>query len=515
MAILSALDLFGIQPGLTIDNVSKFKSVQGFLITVLAISITIAAALSPVKNWLYRQSPLIVQETKLNKESSFIGGKTNPIYFGIRCMDISKFSNLSNLGATNIEQLQIPPPKVTQIVLVNGNTVQNQINLDRCDKGINLLGFSLVDQLYCLNDEIELYDKDNGETSSRLLIQYDRPAFRDILYGNPLSSCGISIIYQNTYLDASNYDNFIQFDVSSEELMVKPEPELIFQTLTFKKQTYRKKQPLFSGSPYDERIYSALDRSYVRASVKPPILFEKIVPIMVFTFEFSKKEEIFNLKYFEFQDLISTIGGTFGLIISLLRVFSGELNKFPMKAKIMNSIFKFYKVKEAEPQKKISIQLQNKNTNETELQKRTTFLKDALTNKSKERIPDKIDIFDLYKLKAKVVCKRKLSNREEFIQSMEEFVINSSNIESMSKISYIVTQLSNLLIGPTFSKYVGPPELNLENENMDFFKQNKEIIFKNEADFKEIENFNKLIGDELMNDNIKEYIMKKYEESNR
>ena len=128
---------------------------------------------------------------------------------------------------------------------------------------------------------------------------------------------------------------------------------------------------------------------------------------------------------------------------------------------------------------------------------------------------DKIDIFDLYKLKLKVLCKRKLTNRDQFIKSMEEFVVNSSNIENMSKISYIITQLSNILIGPNYSKYVGPPELNLENENADFFKQNKEIIFNNNNDFKEFENLNKIFEEVTMKEEIKEYILMKYEESNK
>ena len=174
---------------------------------------------------------------------------------------------------------------------------------------------------------------------------------------------------------------------------------------------------------------------------------------MVFTFEFSKKEEILTLKYFEFQDLISTIGGTFGLIISLLRVFSGELNKIPMKAQIMNSIFKFYKVKSDETiiKNKIDQQIIDK-TQEPDLGKRRTTLKDVMTSKTKVKLPDAIRSIDLYKIKLKSIFKRKLTNREEFIKSMEEFVINSSNIQNMSKLSYIVGQLSKVLIGRSNAK---------------------------------------------------------------
>ena len=458
MSILSKLDLFGIQPGLTIDDVAKFKSFQGFIITIVAISITIVTALSPVNNWLYRLNPLIVQETKLNTDSSFIGGNKNPIFFGIRCLDIAKMSNeFSNLGGMDILKHRIPKPKITQIIVKKGKLSESiDISLDKCEsKNIHdyFNGFSVNNSLYCLNEEIELYDKNNGSESSRLIVQYDRDKFHNILYGNIFANCGVSIIYQNTYLDASNYNNFIQFDIYGEEMMAKPSPEVLFQTLTFKKQTYKKKLPLFYSSSYDERIFSTLDRSYSRASVVPPLLISKSVPIMVFTFEFSKKEEILTLKYFEFQDLISTIGGTFGLIISLLRVFSGELNKIPMKAQIMNSIFKFYKVKSDETiiQNKIDQQIIDK-TQEPDLGKRRTTLKDVMTSKTKVKLPDAIRSIDLYKIKLKSIFKRKLTNREEFIKSMEEFVINSSNIQNMSKLSYIVGQLSKVLIGRSNAK---------------------------------------------------------------
>jgi hypothetical protein len=524
MAILSALDLFGIQPALTIDNNQKFKSLQGFLITAIAIAMTIASALTPVNNWLYKLNPLIVQEAKLNTGSTFIGGIQNPLYFGIRCLDISRMDNFSNLGGMNIISNRIPQPKVTNIIVKDGLLNKSvDINLDKCEGESTadyLLGFEISTSLYCLNDEIELYDRNNGGESSRLIIQYDREMFNKIFYGdNPFfeKSCGVSVIYQNTYLDASNFQNFIQFDVSSEELMTRPSPELLFQTLTFKKLTYKKKMPVFSEAPYDERIYSTLDRSYTRALVNPPTFLVGSVPIMLLTLEFSKKEEIFNLKYFEFQDLISTIGGTFGIITSLLRVFSAELNKFPMKAKIINSIFKFYKRENGELKeiKKMEVEIKKESNELPELAKRRSVLKETIINNSSKKIKDEISIFDLYKIKFKLLCKRKLSNREEFIILMEDFVINSSNIENISKLSYIVTQLSNVVIGPSFAKYVGPPELNLDNGDMKFFELNKEILFKNEADFKEIKNIDRIFEDVEINENIKDYIMKKYEESNR
>lgn len=519
MEFLSALDLFGIQPGLTIDNLGKFKSVQGFIITIIAISITLLAALSPLNNWIYRLNPLIVQETKLNTGSSFIGGNKNPIYFGIRCLDVSKMKDFDNLGGMNTIEKRVPQPKITQIIVKNGQLNKSiNISLDKCDSKNDdyLLGHNIIHNLYCLTDKIELYDKNNGAESSRLLIQYERENFKDILYGNPLANCGISIIYQNTYLDASNYENYIQFDISSEELMTKPAPELLFQTLTFKKQTYKKKLPVFSSSSYDERVYSTLDRSYTRASLNPPLLIANSVPIMLLSFEFSKKEDIFNLKSFEFQDLLSTIGGTFGLIISLLRVFAAELNKIPMKAKIMNSIFKFYKVENDVKDSKNKLEKQIKDISEQlpDLIKRKSTLKEVITSKSKIKFPDDISIYDLYRLKFNSICKRKLTHREEFIKLMEEFVINSSNIENMSKLSYIVTQLAHLLIGPSFAKYIGPPELNLRKQKLDFFTFNKEIIFSNEADYQEIGNLDKLLEDQTLSENIKNYIMKKYEESN-
>ena len=450
MSILSALDLFGIQPGLTIDNATKFKSIQGFLITLIAIIITIVAALTPVKNWIYRLNPLIVQETKLNNGSTFIGGKENPIYFGIRCMDLSNSENV-NLGSLSIEDSRIPQPKIIQMIIKDGSLIENRdIFLDRC-QNVNhewLVGFSLNSGLYCLNEKVELYDRNNGGDSSRLLIQYEREKFQDILYGSPFATCGVSVIYQNTYLDATNYDNFVQVDIASEELTARPFPEFIFQTLTFKKKTYRKTLPLFSRSPYDEKVYSTLDRSYTRGIIKPPDFIASKVPIMAFTFEYSKNEEIYNLKYFEFQDLVSTIGGTFGLIISLLRVFSLEMNKFPMKAKIMNSIFKFYKIKRNQKENHNKIQIQNNDSNKLpDLLSRKSTLKELITSKIKVKLPDRIDIFDLYAIKMKGICRKKLNHRQEFIVAVEEFVTNSTNIENISKLSYIVAQLSNIILG--------------------------------------------------------------------
>ena len=522
MAFLRKLDLFGIKPGLTIENLSKFKSVQGIVITIIAIAITFIAALSPVNNWLYGLNPSIVQETKLNKGSTFIGGIKNPILFGIRCLNIKTMNEL-DLGDMNIFRSLIPQPKITQIIVRGKEKELIDIFLDRCETksmGGNLLGYPINSSLYCLTKEIELYDKENGDYSSRLLIQYEREKFNEILYGNPLARCGISIISQNTYLDASDYNNFIQYDILGEELMTKPSPEIIFQTLTFKKQTYKKKLPLFSSSPYDERIYSTLDRSYTRLSIIPPLFVVDMLPIMVITFEFSKKEEIFNLKYLEFQDLLSIIGGTFGLVISSLRVFSEGLNTIPMKAKIMNSIFKFYKEKEFEKdEKKLSnrIEQQNKETVENpeiDKNKGNKTSKEVIINKSKTKIPDRIGTFEIYKITLKSFCKSRLNKREEVIKLIEEFIANSSNLENISKLSYIVTQLSNVVFGSSFAKYVGPPELNLEKENIDFCRESQEVIFRNNVNYQEVDNLDKILDDLTLKENIKNYIVEKYEKSN-
>ena len=519
MSILSALDLFGIQPGLTLNCLAKFKSIQGFLITILAIAITIVAALSPVNNWLYRLNPLIVQETKLNTGSTFIGGKQNPLFFGLRCVNVNKIlTGVNNLGAMSIEGERIPQPSIKQLIVKNGQLFQeNEIFLDKCEsksKEDFVVGYNTVHDLYCLNDEIELYDRKNGRDSSRLLVMYDRKMFYKI-YNDQYANCGVSILYQNSYLDASNYDNFLQFDISSEEVMAKPSPEFLFQTLTFKKQTFRKKLPMFSSSSNEERVYSTLDRSYSRLTIKPPEIAANLFPIMAFTFEFSKKEDIFNLKYFEFEDLLSTIGGTFGLIISLLRVFALELNKIPMKAQIMNSIFKFYKVKENNAGSSNIIDGRNTVINQQhDLSQRKNFLKQIINNKAKTKSSDSIGTFDLYKLKIKNLCKRKLTNREEFIESLEKYVINSSNIENMSKLYYIVAQLSKVLIGPSYAKFIGPPEVNLDKTNGDFFDLNKEVIFENNVDYHDLDDLNKITEDLTITENTREYILKKYEESN-
>ena len=138
-----------------------------------------------------------------------------------------------------------------------------------------------------------------------------------------------------------------------------------------------------------------------------------------------------------------------------------------------------------------------------------------MANKINKKSQDKIDIFDLYAIKIKVLCKRKLSHRQEFIKAVEEFVINSSNIENMTILSYVTAQMSNIFLGPSFAKYIGPPELNLESGNFNIFDSNKEMLFNNNADYEEIGNLDKILEDERIKDNIKEYIIEKYEESNK
>ena len=538
MNILSNLDLFGIQPSLTINNVTKFKSIQGFLITLIAISITILAAVSPVNNWLYRLNPIIVQETKLNPESVLIGGSKNPIYLGFRCVDIMTTVNFS-MGQLDVLNKQISPPSVTHIVLENGGLKsKKEINFDKCDQDGFLMGYAINSSLFCLSDEIELYNRNSNNDSSFLLVQFDRSDYTDLFYASSGANCGISLMYHNTYLDSSDYDQYVKLDFTAEEIMAKPSPEVLFQTLTFKKQAFRKKLPLMSASSYEEQIYSTLDRSTPRAQINPPSFFESQTPIMLLTLEFSAKQDTYYIKYFEFEDLVSTIGGTFGLIITLLRVVSSQLNIFPLKAHTMNSIFKYYRF---EPSKSMSskskikdepkemnikqavndIQRIDENCeikenigNESKLPRRFTIIKDLLNQTSKDKVYETISSYDLFKIKKKF--KKSLPTKENFIYHLEEYIMNSSNIVNISKYSYFLNELSRIVLGSSFSKYLGPQEFNLDSEaNLNFFNEINETIFSNRTDFKANEELTGLAENKETNDIIKNYIIDKFEISNK
>lgn len=55
----------------------------------------------------------------------------------------------------------------------------------------------------------------------------------------------------------------------------------------------------------------------------------------------------------------------------------------------------------------------------------------------------------------------------------------------------------------------------MENGSFDVLDLNKEILFKNNADYEEVSNLDKIYESGSINENVKEYIMKKYEESNK
>lgn len=209
---------------------TKFKSIQGFLITLIAISITILAAVSPVNDWLYRLNHIIVHETKLNLDSVLIGGSKNPIYLGFRCVDFAAISKFTDLGQLDLLNKQISPLSVFHIVLENGNLKsRKEIKFDKCDQDGFLMGYNINSSLFCLFEQIELYNRNSNNDSSFLLVQFDRSDYTNLFYGSMGTNCGISLMYHNTYLDSSDYDQYVKLDFTAEEIMVKPSPEVLFQ----------------------------------------------------------------------------------------------------------------------------------------------------------------------------------------------------------------------------------------------------------------------------------------------
>lgn len=94
--------------------------------------------------------------------------------------------------------------------------------------------------------------------------------------------------------------------------------------------------------------------------------------------------------------------------------------------------------------------------------------------------------------------------------------MNSSNIINISKYSYFLNELSRIVLGSSFSKYLGPQEFNLDSEvNHNLFNEINETIFSNRTDFKANEELIGLAENKETNDIIKNYIIDKFEISNK
>ena len=231
---------------------------------------------------------------------------------------------------------------------------------------------------------------------------------------------------------------------------------------------------------FEEISYSTVDLSYERATIIPPEMFSDLYPIMVLTIEFSKREEIIKVKYFQFEDLISTIGGTFGLIVTFLRILSYEVSKFPLKARILNRLFKFYSV---ENSNEITIShRQSQSINEKEsVEEKTSKLKVKIEALNLRKIKEKISSFDFYKLRLKQLFNSKgLTIKDKNILLLENYVDSSLNITNISRIPYYLTQFSNITLGKEHSKLIEPEEFNINSSSInETLKDINDSIFDN------------------------------------
>ena len=480
---LLAVDMFGNIPSFTIESKNKFKSLQGLFLTIISLAITLVSIRGSINNWYFRLNPTLTLEKRLNNGSVIVGGIKHPLFFGIRKLDLQNMFLMSYMS-TN----EFPPFELINIIIKEGILVSNKsISLQKCPKlnyggpGVSMTSF------LCLMNEVELYDKDNGNNSSRILITLDRTKYDKIFYPGGTKVNTLIIGFQETFINLDNYDNYINLSNSAIDLTAKKSPESYIQTITFKKQTYKKKLPILSKSAYEEISYPTLDINYQRSSFTPPEFIASAFPIFGLTIEFSKTEEITNIIYFEITDLISIIGGTFSVIVTVINIIAIEINKIPFKIKLANIVFKFYFNKNTNDENEMKVK--DENNTLIDFQKISIKLKNRLATST----PIKISSFDLYKIKIKTLFGKQLSIKEKSFNLVNNYIDESLNISNFIKMPLLITQLTDYCLG-SFSDIIKIDNINIDSieKNEQKFNLPKEIYFSKDKDKLLIEKLEKI-----------------------
>ncbi len=545
---ITNLDLFGVIPQLSIEGKSKYKSIQGLFITLIALGLTFASVSGNISNWWNRRNPTISQETRLNTGTVPIGGSNNPFYFGIRCIDFKDISGL-NVSSPDLTLDNVPPFKTQQLQFSDGNGVTVPVNLDRCEDVGQVVAASSLNNYYCLTDEIELSYQNSGQNSNQYFVFLDSNYDDQLKVGDLFSTCGMMISYQTSYSNSADYNNFTQLDTQSISLNLS-KTKVYAQSISVMQQVYQRKNSIFSfKGEYETVSYSTVDTITQLGAVEfEQNLFSFVktqVPLYAAAvFQFSPKMIVYTIKYIEIEDLISIIGGTFGAFMSLLTIVSSEMNKVPYKAKLINSIFKFYRVTdEISSNQMKNIELKPKMENEKDYDKedkkdvyklrdspskskntRSTILgpeqvlklKNTFSLVKNVRKEDKIYTFDIYKAMMKDNLCMTLDNKEKNFKKIDSYIRDSLEIKNILKTPYIFTQISKLLMGNDMAKFLQMEDINIYDNEFNQLDEVSNVLFKNSVDYKDEHLLEKLEEeDNSPQERVKDYIFFKLSNANK
>ena len=351
--LLTYFDLTGVDPLLFVNGKMRFKSFSGGIQTIILFFILLILIGIEIKIYLHTTSPQVIESTELYPEYQVILNKSN--FFVAYSFSIKKLHNRIKI----FPNFNLYEYIKSTVVIHYGKYDYQKIKDDVSNSSIvnctyfNLGEFEisnytkneLLNEALCidLNNSIMNTSEDNGYSTLEISIYLNQSYFDDYIFTYNISekeykemenvfnnyNFELNIYYQSILNSPSEYTKISNIKRINKE---KKEFDLLDYSMQYffsiKRFTSMKKLDFLRKGKYSENItfYNAIHTDVISPYIE--YSYESSRKLMTYTFSLDTTHTVQILKYPTLFEIISDIGGTFNIILTIVKIIFGWIEKF-------------------------------------------------------------------------------------------------------------------------------------------------------------------------------------------
>lgn len=432
MKFALSFDIFSQQVGFTLNGKPSYPTYSGFLFSMLTILLSLYLVNDTFFNWLYQTNPSITTEKRVNEQTI---NKFNNDYFtylqevNMRTFDLKIIKY--NTSCPMLSKLNLKNDIIDYNLLMQTRPLEMDENHINC----RFPNYTIVSK-----------QDTNDSTSSNIVLTYFPNDFESILSSNNESAVFLNLMSPEIILKVNNISNLIKKDSSSYRIPIVQDESSIYR-ITIRKESYT-----FAGSYiFNQQVQKRHDY-YPLNTVERlgGMKWNHNLPYLVIIFQYDKTHIYTNINYLNEQDLISSIGGSFGLMTLLGAFLNSIFASLSLESYLIN---KFYTLYDGSSE---SIKTQMRKIKSNNFRKSSIAGLEDLKHMSdilKERQQQSIIVSQLDVLQYRLLCRCLQTKKLKILGSLADSISLQSDYVRIGKTHHILERLLELLVPATDTLY--------------------------------------------------------------
>lgn len=492
-------DFLGSKPELFIKSKPNHKTMIGSIFSLIAVFITVYLCKSSIESMIKRIDPKMSSIYKVSTDGYLIGPYHFPMILGMSYGKINlQSSNLLEVtsffpNTTN----QFFFPSVDKLNRTSGgisfeNNPQKMIPCKSSflhpDTGLTANEVTIKNG-FCLPNSYNKFrmmkSLDQGYISASIMIT------RTSMMNN--KDLILTLSYARNILDPSNFTHPFQTVWDVIPLGVSNSSISIY-TIRVENQIISTNQNMFLysiGKSYNSSTITTiqkqmeLDATSVNKVITDfPELGSKVdrIPYTILMFDYNSLDVYIDLTYYGINDLLSDIGGTLSIVMSIMQLILSFYNELEFNSYMLNSCFEFHETANSaiDIERAITNFLPAKNriSIDSENRSQQCLIKDlnnSLFVKLNSRKQVTVNIKDMLKLK--FICTKQLKPHQKILNLCLITLDHAREFPFLINSLIELKLIKDIIFGANFKRFAQLPSLNISKRGSEQFLEELIVSF--------------------------------------